>query len=95
MTEPILVPKDLIAGLSMPQHERLLVTAWVLSWPRMSTRETFYEARSLWPGNRLRSPGRLSVLSILLELEALGVCHVTDENGAYIHASRGRKVGAA
>lgn len=81
----MIVPRSLLRELdgsttrraAPPSCLRVLVTVWVLAGDRSLTRAEFRElghrARALWPEQTLRRSGRISVLSVLLELEALGV----------------------
>ena len=81
----VTVPSSLLTALdgrttrraAPPSCLRVLVTVWVLAGDRSLTRAEFrelgYRARALWPEQAFRRQGRLSVLSVLLELDALGV----------------------
>lgn len=78
------VPKDLLDGLERlhERYQRLLVTGWALDPHRADTRGVYREALALWPPAALARPARLTVLSVLLELEQLGVVGDIREAGA-------------
>ena len=78
----VTLPRSLLSDLPGAPASclRLWVTAWVLAGDRRfgrselaACREVFVAAAKLWPRDRLNRPGRLTVVSILLELEAMGV----------------------
>jgi hypothetical protein len=77
------VPCDLLDGLSSVRHKRLVVAAWLRSGGDTDDDRALRWAGSQWAPERLGRPGRVSVLSILLELEAMGLCRVVAKvNGA-------------
>lgn len=76
-----LIPKDLLSDLpdAPPGALRLYVTLWALAvddhtprWDVEHWRAVRQRVRGVWPLERLRRRGRLTVVSILLELEELG-----------------------
>lgn len=86
----VTVPRDLLRSIDGSTTRRaapaaclrVLVTVWVLAGDRSLTRAEFrelgYRARALWPEQGLRRAGHISVLSVLLELEATGVVSSVD-----------------
>ncbi len=84
------IPRALLSDLPGAPASclRLWVTAWVLAGDRRFGRsdlgaclELFRSAAKLWPSDRLQRAGRLTVVSILLELEALGVVTGIEPSG--------------
>lgn len=84
------IPKDLLSDLPGAPASclRLWVTAWVLAGDRRfgrselaACREVFVAAAKLWSSDRLQRSGRLTVVSILLELEAMGVVTCVEPSG--------------
>lgn len=77
------VPKDLLDDLARApeRSQRLLVTAWVLTQGPHDDRRALVRAAELWPPDALKRRARLTVLSVLLELEQLGVVSGVREDG--------------
>ncbi len=75
----VTIPRDLLSDLpgAAPRFHRMWVGAWLLAGDRRLSRsecrDVLARAAKLWPSQQLDRVGRLSVLSILLELEKLGV----------------------
>jgi hypothetical protein len=91
----MLVPKwllDPIAG-APERSRRLLVTGWVLSSGPGDDERALREAARLWPPDPLKRPGRCTVLSILLELEQLGVVSDVREAGGDFEVMAGDSAG--
>lgn len=77
MAEQVLVPRDLLTEIegASARHKRLLVTGWVLGYEQRDPLPALHRASEWWATARLERAGRsLSVLSVLLELETLGIC---------------------
>lgn len=80
MSDPFFVPSTLLDPLDRaiagPELERRVVTAFVLAGggtpKQWATGPNLKRARDVWPANWARRPAR-NVLTILLELEQLGV----------------------
>lgn len=87
------VPKDLLDGLERlhERYQRLLVTGWVLDPHRADTTAVYREAHRLWPPAALERTARLTVLSVLLELEQLGVVHSIEEDGVGFRVQLGAR----
>jgi hypothetical protein len=72
---PALTPHSLIQNLS-PLHARWITLGWLLFNGDEDDLEPLRVAYKLWPRNLLNKTGEASLLSILLELEELGICEV-------------------
>lgn len=79
----IYVPANILADeltdeasgyVAHPANWRLLVSLCVLHREGRTGAETMRAARQLWPAATLNRPGRVTVLAVLFELEALGAC---------------------
>lgn len=87
MASVVTIPRDLLSDLPGAPASclRLWVTAWVLAGDRRLSRaecaEVMRAAAKLWPSDRLQRAGRLTVVSILLELEAMGVVTCVEPSG--------------
>ncbi len=79
------MPRDLLVELERApeRSQRLLVTAWVLTGGKHDDVRALRRAAELWPPDALKRQGRPTVLSILLELEGLGVVSDVTERGEF------------
>ncbi len=98
MSVTVDVPKDLLDVIAAGHEssQRLLVTAWVLTEGPQDDERALRRAVELWPPDALKRRGRPTVLSILLELEGLGVVSAVRESGEFFEVERqGRGVVSA
>lgn len=82
------VPRDLLDEIrtAPPRAKRLLVTAWVYerSW-RKGDVEAIYAAEHFWCDFDLDRIGRITVTSVLMELQKLGLIVVDHVDGPFVY----------